>query len=76
LKREIEHMTAVAALALEAAPSPAPVDEIDGVIERAIVGFLNGETDGQVLLHALYDSPLDEPVPERMLALVRAHKQS
>lgn len=60
-------MTAVAALALEI-----PVtDEIDSVVETAILRFINGETDGQELLHALYDEPLDEPVPESMLSLVR-----
>lgn len=50
---------------------PPPADEIDTVIERAILRFLNGETEGQELFEALYGEPLDEPIPERMLALVR-----
>jgi hypothetical protein len=34
--------------------------------------FLDGRTEGEELLHALYDHILDEPVPERMRALFRA----
>ena len=33
--------------------------------------FLTGKTDGEDLLHALYDHVLDEPVPERLRALLR-----
>jgi hypothetical protein len=33
--------------------------------------FLNGETHGGVLLHALYGSVADEPIPERLLAVLR-----
>lgn len=33
--------------------------------------FLDGETDGSVLLHALYGSVADEPIPERLLAVLR-----
>ena len=39
--------------------------------EREIRDFLNGKTDGEDLLHALYDHVLDEPVPERLTALLR-----
>jgi hypothetical protein len=39
--------------------------------EREIRDFLSGKTDGEDLLHALYDSVLDEPVPERLTALLR-----
>lgn len=59
-----------AALALEIPPV---ADELDAV-ETAILRFLNGETDGHDLLHALYDAPLDEPIPQHMLDLVRSHK--
>ena len=31
-----------------------------------IVDFLDGRTNGERLLHTLYDYILDEPVPERM----------
>jgi hypothetical protein len=43
---------------------PSPVD-------RDIRDFLAGKNDGEDLLHALYDHVLDEPVPERMKALLR-----
>ena len=33
--------------------------------------FLDGETDGSVLLHTLYGSVADEPIPERFLAMLR-----
>jgi len=47
-------------------------DEIDGVVETSILSFLNGETDGRDLFQALYGDVADEPVPEKMLALVRS----
>jgi hypothetical protein len=33
--------------------------------------FLNGESDGGPLFNALYGEILDEPIPERLLAIVR-----
>jgi hypothetical protein len=58
-------------------PSPAilacgvpEVEEIDPVGEQ-LLDFLDGRTDGEELLHALYDYILDEPVPERLRALLR-----
>ena len=33
--------------------------------------FLNGESDGGPLFHALYGEIVDEPIPERLLAVVR-----
>ncbi len=39
--------------------------------EREIRDFLTGKTDGEDLLHALYDHVLDEPVPERLTALLK-----
>jgi hypothetical protein len=39
--------------------------------DREIRDFLSGKTDGEDLLHALYDHLLDEPVPERLRALLR-----
>jgi hypothetical protein len=59
-------------------PSPAilccgvpPVEETHTVGEQ-LLDFLDGRTDGEELLHALYDHVLDEPVPERMRALFSA----
>ena len=33
--------------------------------------FLDGDSDGSVLFHALYGSVVDEPIPERLLAVLR-----
>ncbi|HEV2546818.1 MAG TPA: hypothetical protein VGU20_05745 [Stellaceae bacterium] len=33
--------------------------------------FLSGESDGGPLFHALYGEIVDEPIPERLLAVVR-----
>ena len=41
------------------------------LIEEQIIDFLDGRTDGEELLHALYDRVLDEPVPERFRALFK-----
>ena len=47
------------------------VAETDTVGEQ-LLDFLDGRTDGEELLHALYDHVLGEPVPERMQALFSA----
>jgi hypothetical protein len=39
--------------------------------EREIRDFLVGKTNGEDLLHTLYDHVLDEPVPERLTALLK-----
>ena len=41
-------------------------------VDRDIRDFLDGRNDGADLLHALYDHVLDEPVPERLKALLRS----
>jgi hypothetical protein len=33
--------------------------------------FLSGESDGGPLFHALYGDVVDEPIPERLIAVVR-----
>jgi hypothetical protein len=40
-------------------------------IERDIRDFLAGKNEGNNLLHALYDHVLDEPVPERLRAVIK-----
>ena len=45
--------------------------ELTDTVEEQIIDFLEGRTHGEDLLHALHDYVLDEPIPERMLALVR-----
>ena len=39
-------------------------------IDREIRNFLVGRTDGEALLHRLYDHVLDEPVPEALRAVL------
>lgn len=39
--------------------------------DRGIRDFVAGRNDGAELLHALYDHVLDEPVPDRLRALLR-----
>jgi hypothetical protein len=41
-------------------------------VRGQLLDFLDGRTDGEELLHALYDHVLDEPVPEGMRALFSA----
>jgi hypothetical protein len=40
-------------------------------VEEQIIDFLDGKTDGEDLLHALYDHIFDEPIPERMRSLFK-----
>jgi hypothetical protein len=56
-------------LAVRCAPveSHIAVRSVDGRIRA----FLAGDTDGEDLLHELYDHVLDEPVPERLTALLK-----
>ena len=37
---------------------------------EAIKDFLAGRSDGEVLLHGLYDHVVEEPIPERLAGLV------
>jgi len=41
------------------------------LIDRDIRDFVAGKNEGEELLHALYDHVLDEPVPERLRAVLR-----
>jgi hypothetical protein len=36
-----------------------------------IAAFIDGRTDGEDLLHELYDYVLEEPIPQRMRALLK-----
>ncbi len=62
-------MTVATALAEIAAPHP--IDDLDEMVEQAIVRFLSGESDGEELFAALYGHVLEEPIPAAMLDLVR-----
>jgi hypothetical protein len=48
-------------------PEPVSAD----TVQEKLVDFLEGRTHGEDLLHALHDHVLDEPIPERILALFR-----
>ena len=45
----------------------------DLVVAVEIDDFLSGRSDGAVLLQALYGAVADEPIPERLLAVLRQH---
>jgi hypothetical protein len=57
----------LATLKCSYAESMAPVRSVDSQIRA----FLSGENDGEELLHAIYDHVLDEPIPERLKALLK-----
>ena len=53
----------IADFQLAAEPTPSWDDEL-----RA---FLDGDTNGEPLFHAIYDNVLDEPIPARLLEALR-----
>jgi Anti-sigma factor NepR len=63
----MKHSTALAAVvvAMDAGA------DVGFSVSREIERFLDGETDGSPLFHALYDDVADEPIPERLLAILR-----
>lgn len=50
---------------------PQPVAAASTSVDAEIRDFVAGKNDGEDLLHALYDHVLDEPVPERLLAVLK-----
>lgn len=46
---------------------------VDLTVAVEIEGFLSGKSDGAALFQALYGAAVQEPVPERLLAVLRAH---
>ena len=56
-------------LAAKCPPQPAPAAPRS--IDAEIRDFVAGKNDGENLLHTLYDHVLDEPVPERLLAVLK-----
>ena len=40
-------------------------------VEQQVVNFLDGKTNGENLLHLLYDYILDEPIPVRLSGLLK-----
>ena len=59
---------AIYAKAWDAASDPRPPQSS---LERRVRAFLDGKTHGEELLRALYDHILDEPIPERLTAVLR-----
>ena len=57
----------LAAIKCSFAESFAPVRSVDSQIRA----FLAGKGEGEELLHSIYDHVLDEPVPERLTALLK-----
>jgi len=42
-----------------------------GPVDRRIRAFLSGESHGEDVLHALYGNVVDEPIPERLRAILK-----
>ena len=42
-----------------------------GPVDRRIRAFLSGKTHGEDVLHALYGNVADEPIPERLRAILK-----
>lgn len=53
------------------APTRAVIFGPVGSIDRRIRAFLNGESHGEDVLGALYGGVADEPIPERLRALLK-----
>lgn len=49
---------------------PASLNHLDAAIDRQIRSFLNGDDDGRELFLGLYGDVADEPIPERLSALL------
>jgi hypothetical protein len=57
---------------LEIAPSTdRPAGSSLGFVDRRIRAFLAGETHGEDVLDALYGRVADEPIPERLRAILK-----
>lgn len=49
-------------------------DPLSSSFHDQMRAFLDGESHGEELFHALYDPILEEPIPERLRALLPAGK--
>src|ERR1700722_16561286 len=56
------------------APLFAEIAADDAQMDQAIDAFLDGSTDGGEVFEALYGGVAEEPIPERLLAIVRGEK--
>ena len=57
-------------LAAKCPPQPVATAALPSV-DAEIRDFVAGKNDGENLLHTLYDHVLDEPVPERLRAILK-----
>ena len=53
-----------------------PVDLVVPSLERQIIDFLDGRSDGAELMLALYGDVADEPLPPRLAELVKRWRVS
>ena len=51
--------------------APVPQQIVVPSADARIRAFLAGETDGEDVLHEIYDPILDEPIPDAMRALLK-----
>lgn len=70
-----EHQSKPSSLPL-ADPGVSEPTSVPDRVDQQILDFLEGRTHGEELLHALHDHVLDEPIPERMLALFRRPRRT
>jgi hypothetical protein len=56
--------------ALPSRCGPGKRDALPFSVAERIAAFLEGRTQGEELLHELYDYILDEPIPPRLRALL------
>jgi hypothetical protein len=54
---------------------PQPVAAALRSTDAEIRGFVAGKNDGENLLRRLYDHILDEPIPERLLAVLKGSRR-
>lgn len=67
-------MTSDPKLSITAIPvncSPPQADPSGRSVADRIAAFLDGRTEGEDLLHELYDHVLAEPIPQRMRDLLK-----
>jgi hypothetical protein len=50
---------------------PAGLNDLEASIDQQIRSFLDGENDGHELLVGLHGDVIDEPIPARLIALLR-----
>ncbi len=50
---------------------PAALSDFGALIDHQIRSFLEGDSDGNELLHGLYGDAIDEPIPSRLMALLK-----